>query len=135
MDCPFEVNGETTPTTGWVDDVSTDFAIDFINENRDQPFALVVGYKSAHGPFEPPPRLADKYAGQESRPVPNMGVPAIYAGKFSAGKAKAEPRQTEEEAKATKAKAGQPRHAPRLFRLPRRRWTKTSAAFWPLSTS
>ena len=102
-DCPFQVNGQTTPTTGWVDDVSTDFAIDFLKQNRDKPFALVVGYKSAHGPFEPPPRLADKYSGQESRPVPNMGIPAIYAGKFSAGEAKqkpAEPKKAKQKAKA-----------------------------------
>ena len=33
-DCPFEVNGTTTPTTGWVDDVSTDFAIDFIKSSN-----------------------------------------------------------------------------------------------------
>jgi arylsulfatase A-like enzyme len=82
MDCPFEVNGQTTPTQGWVDDVSTDFALKFLDTHRDKPFALVVGYKSAHGPFDPPPRLADKYAGQQPRPVPNLNVPAVYAGKF-----------------------------------------------------
>lgn len=82
LDCPFEVNGQTMPTQGWVDDVSTDFALQFLTAHRDRPFALVVGYKSAHGPFEPPPRLADKYAGQPPRPVPNLSVPAVYAGKF-----------------------------------------------------
>jgi arylsulfatase A-like enzyme len=29
FDCPFEVNGTITQTTGWVDDVSTDFALVF----------------------------------------------------------------------------------------------------------
>jgi arylsulfatase A-like enzyme len=96
FDCPFEVNGKTQQTTGYVDDVSTDFARDFIQANRDKLFALVVGYKAAHGPFDPPPRLIDKYAGKEARPVPNMGIPAIYAGKFSGGppkKANAKPKQ------------------------------------------
>lgn len=107
-DCPFEVNGQTTPTTGWVDDVSTDFALDFLAKNRTQPFALVVGYKSTHGPFDPPPRLTDKYAGQEARPVPNLGIPAAYAGKFTAGKtATAQPKKKGNEQQAkTKAKAG-----------------------------
>ena len=82
MDCPFEVNGQITPTQGWVDDVSTDFALGFLTAHRDKPFALVVGYKSAHGPFEPPSRLVDKYAGQQPRAVPNLNVPAVYAGKF-----------------------------------------------------
>jgi arylsulfatase A-like enzyme len=87
-DCPFEINGNTTNTTGWVDDVSTDFALDFLTKNRDKSFALVVGYKSAHGPFQPPPRLADKYDGKEARPTPNMDIPAPYFGKFTAGKNK-----------------------------------------------
>src|SRR5262245_3879887 len=29
-DCPFEVNGQPMQTTGWVDDVSTDFAVKFL---------------------------------------------------------------------------------------------------------
>ena len=49
-DCPFEINGETTPTTGWVDDVSTDYAIEFIKQHRDKPFSVVVGFKACHGP-------------------------------------------------------------------------------------
>lgn len=108
VDCPFEINGKTTATTGYVDDVSTDFAIDFIKSRREQPFAVVVGYKAAHGPFDPPARLSDKYAGKESRPVPNMGVPPPYAGKFSSGKAKADaPKKKKAGAKAqAKAKVG-----------------------------
>ena len=30
QDCPFLVDGEVTPTDGWVDDVSTDYCLDFI---------------------------------------------------------------------------------------------------------
>lgn len=101
MDCPFEVNGQMTPTQGWVDDVSTDFALKFLETHRDRPFALVVGYKSAHGPFDPPPRLVDKYAGQQPRPVPNLEVPAVYAGKFR-------PPQKADAAKAAKKKKAAP---------------------------
>jgi N-acetylglucosamine-6-sulfatase len=105
-DCPFEVNGQNQPTTGWIDDVSTDFAIEFLKRPRDpdQPFALVLGFKSAHGPFQPPPRLADKFAGQTARPVPNLDVPAAYAGKFElpAANAPAKPKP----GKKKKAKAG-----------------------------
>jgi len=102
-DCPFEVNGVNTPTTGWVDDVSTDFAIDFIKKSKEKPFAVVVGFKAAHGPFDPPPRLTDKYAGKEARPVPNQGLPPPYAGKFTAGKVKTatpEPKKKKAQAKA-----------------------------------
>jgi len=37
FDCPFEVNGTTQQTTGWVDDVSTDFALGFLKLKREQP--------------------------------------------------------------------------------------------------
>lgn len=77
-DCPFEVDGQLTPTKGWVDDVSTDYALDFIRKNRDRPFSLVVGFKTAHGPFTPPPRRAESFAGEQARAVPNLDIPASY---------------------------------------------------------
>ena len=81
QDCPFEINGVKTPTTGWVDDVSTDFAIDWIKQNHKQPFSMVVGFKSPHnrrGGDNLPARLRDLYAAETSRPVPNLNTPAIY---------------------------------------------------------
>ena len=77
-DCPFVVNGETKPSTGWVDDVGTEYAIDFLAKNKDKPFLLCVGYKAPHGPCTPPPRRAKDYAGETARPVPSLGAPAIY---------------------------------------------------------
>ena len=81
MDCPYEINGVTQPSTGWVDDVSTDFAIQWLKENRDQPFSMIVGFKSPHGPRggeNLPERLRNLYADETSKPTPNLGVPAIY---------------------------------------------------------
>jgi arylsulfatase A-like enzyme len=48
FDCKFVVNGKDTPTTGWVDDVGTSYAIDFIRRTKDEPFALYLGFKSPH---------------------------------------------------------------------------------------
>jgi arylsulfatase A-like enzyme len=79
VDCPFEIEGVQTPTTGWVDDVSTDYAIKFMEQHRDQPFALIVGFKTTHGPFQPPDRAAERFAGGRARPAPNLGVRAIYS--------------------------------------------------------
>ena len=59
--CPFVVDGKDTPSKGWVDDVTTDYAIDFIKKHKDAPFAMVVGYKTPHDKRTPPPRLADKW--------------------------------------------------------------------------
>jgi len=62
--CPFEINGVSQPTTGWVDDVATDFAIAFMRTNKTHPFSLVVGFKSPHGPRQPPERLKNAFAGE-----------------------------------------------------------------------
>lgn len=78
FDCPVEINGTSTPTEGWVDDVSTEFAIEFLKQNRQRPFALALGYKTCHGPFEPPERHAGDYGEAEARPTPNTSVRAIY---------------------------------------------------------
>ena len=77
-DCPFEINGRETPTAGWVDDVATDYAIAFLRQHRAEPFSLVVGYKACHGPFDPPERAKDRFAGAVARRVPNSGLSAIY---------------------------------------------------------
>jgi arylsulfatase A-like enzyme len=79
LDCPFEINGTSTPTTGWVDDVAAEFAIEFIKQHRVGPFSVVVGFKSAHVPYEPPPRAKDRFANCQTRPVPNLNIRAIYS--------------------------------------------------------
>jgi arylsulfatase A-like enzyme len=81
QDCPFEIDGVATPTKGWTDDVSTDFAIKWMKEAGDKPFSLVLGFKSPHSPRggnNLPERLRKLYAGETSRPTPNCGVPAIF---------------------------------------------------------
>jgi len=87
FDCPFEINGQSTPTTGWVDDVTTDYAIAFLKEQREKPFSVIVGYKSTHGPCTPPERAKDRFAGANARPVPNLEVEPVY--RSEAGRPKA----------------------------------------------
>jgi sialate O-acetylesterase len=80
-DCPIEINGVSTPTKGWLDDVDTAFAIEWMKQNRDRPFSMVVGFKSPHSPRggdNLPERLRNLYAGETSRPAPNFGAPPIY---------------------------------------------------------
>ncbi len=96
FNCPVEINGVSTPTTGWIDDVVTGYAIDFMRQNRSRPFSMVVGFKTPHGPRggdNLPDRLRNQYANEVSRPVPNLQSRAIYlpatqaAGKQTAGTA------------------------------------------------
>lgn len=74
VDAPFEVNGESRPSTGWVDDVATDYALEFLRSTRkapDRPFLLCLGFKSPHGPWSPPERLRARFEGSLSRRPPN----------------------------------------------------------------
>lgn len=89
MDCPIEINGESTPTQGWIDDVSTDYAIAFMKQNRAKPFSLVVGFKACHGPTAPPERAANRFAGERARRVPNLGLRAPFRDEADIPAAKA----------------------------------------------
>ncbi|MGZ5544935.1 MAG: sulfatase/phosphatase domain-containing protein, partial [Limisphaerales bacterium] len=77
-DCPFEINGVSKPTSGWVDDVSTDFAIGFMRTNKSVPFSMVVGFKSPHDPRMPPARWKDAFAGESCRPAVNENARPPY---------------------------------------------------------
>ena len=80
VDCPFEINGESTPTSGWVDDVSTDYAIAFMKQQRAKPFSVILGLKAAHVQWDPAERARNRFANAQPRPVPNLEVRAIYRG-------------------------------------------------------
>jgi arylsulfatase A-like enzyme len=80
--CPILFGDKLIQTKGWVDDVSTDYAIKFLKQQTgDKPFFLWLGFKSPHGPRggdSLPERDRDLYAGKDSRPVPNLKVSAIF---------------------------------------------------------
>ena len=73
----FLVNGRPERAPAWTDDRTAGYAIDFLEKGRakDKPFLLVVGFKAPHGPFTPPQRLANAFADESARSVPNLGLP------------------------------------------------------------
>lgn len=91
VDPPFIVQGKDVATKGWVDDISTDYAIQFMREQKTagRPWSLVVGFKSPHGPCEPPARAQERFAGELARSVPNLPTPTPYMGGTTARAAKA----------------------------------------------
>src|SRR5258706_15081156 len=103
-DCPFEINGKIAPTKGWVDDVTTDYAIQFIKDHANQPFDMVVGFKSPHGPRTPPERAANRFEGESMRPVPNLDAVPPYKSSTSPAKPGAAGCADEPAAKKTPAK-------------------------------
>lgn len=61
FDTELEHNGEAVKTKGYITDVLTDKAIDFIKTNRENPFFCYVPYNAPHGPFQVPDKYFDKY--------------------------------------------------------------------------
>jgi len=84
IDCPLNVNGAQMPTTGYITDVISDRAAEFIKKDHaGKPFALYVGHKAVHGPYKPADRHKDAY---KDDPLPqregvkdqdNKGKPAL----------------------------------------------------------
>lgn len=54
-------NDTVLPTEGYITDVLTDKAIDFIDRNRNEPFFCYLPYNVPHSPFQLPDRYFDKY--------------------------------------------------------------------------
>ncbi len=77
-DCPFEVNGVMTPSKGWVEDVTIDHAIKFLNMERRKPFSMFIGFKTPHEPTLPPARAEKRFKDETARVVPNLTTPAVF---------------------------------------------------------
>ncbi|HZZ41579.1 MAG TPA: sulfatase [Tepidisphaeraceae bacterium] len=78
-DCPINLNGVMTPTKGRIDDVTTDYAIDYLqHHDPNKPFDLVVGYKAPHEPRTPAEQDRHLYTGDEIRPPTNAEPRAIF---------------------------------------------------------
>ncbi len=54
--------GPDKPYDGWIDDVVTDKAIEWVKKKRDKPFVLFLFFKSPHRAWVPAPRNKDLYA-------------------------------------------------------------------------
>jgi arylsulfatase A len=61
FDTALERNGRPVTTKGYITDVLTDAAIQFIEKNKDRPFFCYVPYNAPHSPFQVPDRYFDKY--------------------------------------------------------------------------
>ena len=71
----------TTPVepSGYLTDVITRRAVDFISRHKDTPFFLEVAYNAVHWPFEPPdrpPTEAERNTPRPLRQMPDDSVPA-----------------------------------------------------------
>jgi len=76
----FKINNEwiNTGTAGYVDARSVDFAIDFLQDRGNEPFAMMIGFKAVHEPFTPMAEHAGDYAEERIRPSPNWDAAAPW---------------------------------------------------------
>lgn len=97
VDPTFIVNGVDVPKTGWIDDISTDYAIEFMKAEvaSNKPWSLVVGFKSPHGPFTPPKRASQRFIDKKARAVPNLASPAPYSKRAQTQTAQVDKNATE----------------------------------------
>jgi N-acetylglucosamine-6-sulfatase len=66
FDCPLIVDGEDRPSrTPYITTELTDYALEFIEEERDRPFCLYLAHKAIHHEFLPPPDLEGLYADEQ----------------------------------------------------------------------
>ena len=87
VDCPLIVDGRETPSRKhYITEELTDYALEFISEERDNPFFLYLSHKAVHHQFLPPPKLAGIYRDREL-PLPaeadtwiSMNPDLLYCG-------------------------------------------------------
>ena len=89
-DPELNVDGKIEKKEGYVTDIISDYAVEFINREHAKPFVLYVGHKAVHGPFTPAERHAGMYETEPLPQRPNVkddmsGKPAIGA-RAAAGK-------------------------------------------------
>lgn len=61
FDTMLEHNGEEVSTKGYITDILTEKALDFIEKNKNQPFFCYVPYNAPHSPHQVPDKYFDKY--------------------------------------------------------------------------
>ena len=62
FDCPLIIDGVETPSRKpYITEELTDYALEFLEKDRDNPFCLYLSHKAVHHQFLPPPELNHLY--------------------------------------------------------------------------
>lgn len=56
-------NGKSFQAQGYMTDILTDYAVNYLQREHEQPYCLFLWHKAVHAPFKPAPRHVDDYAG------------------------------------------------------------------------
>ncbi len=63
-DCPLNIDGERSTPKGYITDVLTDYAVEFLRKPHSKPFVSYVAHKAVHGPFTPAERHRDLFSSE-----------------------------------------------------------------------
>ena len=77
FDASLQHNQMMIPFTGYITDVLTDYAIEFITQQRDEPFFCYIPYNAPHGPYQAPDEYYNKY--KHLSKSDTDPTPAVYA--------------------------------------------------------
>ena len=62
FNCPLIINGNHVPSRKpYITEELTDHTLEFIERNREKPFAVYLSHKAVHAPFTPPPEFNHTY--------------------------------------------------------------------------
>jgi len=89
-DPEINVDGRSSQVKGYMTEILSSHAVDFVRRRRSKPFCLYLAHKAVHGPFTPAARYARDYAGQTIRRAPSAtddyrGKPALARPVDAAG--------------------------------------------------
>jgi arylsulfatase A-like enzyme len=78
IDPELNINGKAQKVTGYVTDLLSDYAVDFVRQKHEKPFVLYLSHKAVHAPQIPAERHKDLYAGAK---LPDIGSADDLKGK------------------------------------------------------
>jgi N-acetylglucosamine-6-sulfatase len=82
VDPLLNIDGQAEKKSGYISDLLSDYAVEFVKKPHTKPFALYLAHKAVHGPFTPAERHKDLYAADPIPRRPNVqdnleGKPAL----------------------------------------------------------
>lgn len=92
VNCELNRNGNRGVSEGYITDILSQEAVDFIRTRRNKPFALCLCHKAIHGPFEPAARHRSLYSNSKIEPAPSQaddlsGKPVLAEAERNSGRA------------------------------------------------
>jgi len=81
-DPELNIDGKTVKKKGYITDILTDYAIKWMDENRDKPFFLYLSHKAVHALFKPAPEDKGKFENEKvPHPASMANTPENYKNK------------------------------------------------------